>query len=104
MIDRDTIVGTWTHAHEEDHDDVQVFRPGSHPLPPSRGRETFTLHANSAVVAAFPGPDDRGESDDGTWSLEGDVLTIDRPGATSKYELVAADSERLELRPLYGTS
>ena len=93
--------GSWTHSHEEDQDDVQVWRPSDRPLPPARGRFSFTLHPDGSAVAGTPGPDDRGRtSDDGTWQLEGDVLRVRCPGWAAAYEVVAVDQDRLGLRPL----
>ena len=100
MPDRETLAGSWTHSHEEDHDDVQVFRPGDYAFPPSRGRQSFTLRPDLSAAAGLPGPDDRGlTTDDGTWQLEGDVLSVRIPGWEATYQVVAADSDRLELRP-----
>ena len=93
--------GSWTHSHEEDQDDVQVFRPSDRPLPPSRGRTSFTLHADGTADAGTPGPSDRGRtSEGGTWQVEGDVLTVRCPGWAAAFEVVAADPEHLGLRPL----
>jgi hypothetical protein len=93
--------GSWTHSHEEDQDEVQVFRPGDRPLPPSRGRTSFTLRADGTADTGAPGPDDRGRtSEDGTWQLEGDVLTVRCPGWVAAYRVVAADPDHLGLRPL----
>jgi hypothetical protein len=100
MADERALIGSWTHSHEEDHDDVQVYRPGDAELPPSRGRTSFTLRPDATAAAGLPGPTDSGlRTDDGTWSLAGDVLHVDCPGWGATYEVVAADPDRLELRP-----
>jgi hypothetical protein len=96
-----TLEGSWTHAHEEDQDEVQVFRPSDRPLPPSRGRTSFTLRPDGTADTGTPGPDDRGRtSEDGTWQLEGDVLTVRCPGWVAAYRVVAADPDLLGLQPL----
>ena len=95
------LAGSWTHVHEEDRDDVQVYLPSDRPLPPARGRTSFTLRPDGTADAGGPGPDDRGTtSEDGTWQVEGDVLTVRCPGWAATFEVVAADPDRLGLRPL----
>jgi hypothetical protein len=97
-----SLVGSWSHSHEEDDEGVQVFRPVDYDFPPSRGRESFTLRPDGTAVAGLPGPDDRGIStDEGTWQLQGDVLHIRCPGWAATYEVVGAASQRLELRPVH---
>jgi hypothetical protein len=94
------LVGSWVHSHEEDHDGIEVYRPGDFDFPPSRGRSSFTLRADSTAAAGFPGPVDSGSvTDDGTWMFEGDVLDVRCPGLAATYHVVAADPEHLELRP-----
>jgi hypothetical protein len=101
MPERGALVGSWTHAHEEDHGDVQVFRPSSHDFPPSRGRTSLTLRADSTAVGGLPGPTDRGDTTgDGTWELEDAVLRVHLPGWHATYEVATVDSDHLELRPL----
>jgi hypothetical protein len=95
-----SLVGSWSHSHEEDAEGVQVFRPTDYEFPPSRGRTSFTLRPDGTAVAGLPGPDDRGIStDDGTWQLQGDVLHVRCPGWTATYVVVSAAPRRLELRP-----
>ena len=103
MIDDAQLAGSWTHSHEEDHDGLELWRPADHPLPPARGRTTFTLLPDHRAVVGTPGPDDRGTTEGGTWSLEqrpdGDVLIVALPQWQATYLVVAADPEHLELRP-----
>ena len=101
MTDVSDVIGAWSHSHEEDHEGVQVFRPADRELPPSRGRSSFTLGPDSTAVAETPGPLDSGlTTDGGTWKLEGDVLSVDCPGWSATYEVLAADPDHLELRPI----
>jgi len=101
VTDRSVLVGSWSHSHEEDHDGLQVFRPGDDELPPSRGRTTLTLRADATAVAGTPGPADVGRlSDGGSWELDGDVLRVRCPGWTATYEVVSAEPAQLKLRPV----
>jgi len=89
----------WIHAHEEDSEGEMVFRPASHPLPPSRGRTSFELRPDGSFVESSPGPVDVPELSSGRWSLEGDRLVLraggDRPGHT--WRILKAEEDRLVL-------
>lgn len=96
----DDLLGTWIHSHEENRDGVQVFRPEEYMFPPSRGRASFALRADGSALTGQPGPDDRGVTANGTWEFDGTVLSVRSPVGTATYEVLAADKERLELRPV----
>jgi hypothetical protein len=89
----------WVHAHEEDREGVMVFRPASHPLPPSRGRRWFELRPDGSFLESSPGPVDVPETSEGRWSLEGDRLVFsagdDQPERV--WRVVAAEDDRLAL-------
>jgi hypothetical protein len=91
----------WVHAHEEDTGDTRVFRPASHPLPPSRGRRTLDLRKEGLLTQSQPGADDRRTRETGVWSLEGQTLTL-RSGSPAappdQLEIVALEKNRLVLR------
>lgn len=93
------LVGTWINSHEEGRDGVQVFRTAEYEFPPSRGRTSFTLLADGSAITGQPGPDDRGVTGDGSWKVDGTVLTIRSPGGSASFDVLAADSSHLELRP-----
>ena len=97
---REAVVGKWVHAHEEDGEGEMVFRPASHPLPPSRGRTSIELRPDGSYVECSPGPVDVPEEWTGRWSLEGKRLVLeadgDRPGHA--WEIAAAGDERLTLK------
>ncbi len=104
MTDEEQILGSWTHSHEEDHNEQQTFRPSSNPLPLARGRRSFTLLPGNRAVVGTPGADDRGVTYDGTWSIdhgsEGDVLKVVLPGWAETFLIVDASSEKLVLQPI----
>ena len=100
--DRDALQGHWVHSHEEDSDEEMVFRPATHPLPPSRGRTSFELRPDGSYLERSPGPVDVPVSARGRWSLEDGRLVLstedERPGHT--WEIAAADADRLAVRKL----
>lgn len=77
-----------------------VFRPASHPLPPSRGRTWFELRPDASFLESSPGPVDVPVKSGGQWSLEGNrlVLRADDDPAAHSWEVVAAEADRLVLR------
>jgi hypothetical protein len=58
---------TWLRAHEEESGPVRVYRPASHPFPPARGREGFTLHTDGRFDYLGPGRGDQPTTTTGTW-------------------------------------
>jgi hypothetical protein len=97
---KEALHGRWTHSHEEDSETETVFRPDSHPFPPSRGRLSIELRPDGTYVESAPGPVDVPERTGGTWTLEGDRLVLEaegeRPGHA--WEVTAAEGDRLAVR------
>ena len=71
-----------------------VFRPSSHPLPPSRGRLVLELRPDGTSVETAPGPTDAPVSTEGRWSLDGDSLVV----GDHTWHVVSAEADRLVLR------
>ncbi len=96
----DALHGRWVHSHEEDTNGEMVFRPATHPLPPSRGRTSFELLPGGAYVESSPGPVDVPEEARGSWSLEGDrlVLRADDDRSGHVWEIASAEDDRLVVR------
>jgi hypothetical protein len=97
---KDALQKHWIHSHEEDSGNEMVFRPASHPLPPSRGRTAFELRPDGTYQERSPGPVDVPEESTGRWSLEGDRLVL-RPEddrAEQAWEVKAVGADRLALR------
>ena len=92
--------GRWVHSHEEDTEEEMVFRPASHPFPPSRGRTSFELRPDGTYLERSPGPVDVPEESEGSWSLEGDRLVLGAEGQRSghAWEVKAAEVDRLIVR------
>jgi len=77
-----------------------VFRPASHPLPPSRGRTSFELRPDGTYLERSPGPVDVPEESEGSWSLDGDRLVLGAEGERSghAWEVRAVEADRLVVR------
>lgn len=97
------MVREWVHSFEEDSGDAMVFRPADFPFPPQRRpRTSIDLGPDGrARWAGGPAPDDRPVSDSGTWTFEGDELTLRLQGRPEeRYRVESVDEERLVLRKL----
>jgi len=94
---KDGIVGRWMHSREEDDDDRIVFRPDDYAFPPARGRSGFTLAKGGSVLTASPGPDDRLTEAEGSWSLDGDRLTIQSLVWSGVFRVESAQQDKLVL-------
>lgn len=95
-IDVEALQQRWTHSHEEDEPGRMVFRPGGWQFPPSRGRRSFELGPDGALLAARPGPTDRIVSTTGRWRLRSDgVLELEEQGRTSEMRLVEVAPDKL---------
>lgn len=89
-IDRSLLEGRWLHAHEEDTPGRTVFRPSTYPLPPSRGRRGYVLHADGHLERIGIARDDRGSVLVGSWQLAADGgLTLRLPGRADEVLEVA---------------
>jgi len=102
-IDRASLVGIWTHSHEEDQGDIQVFRSSGFNFPRSRGRSSYELRAEGSLGGYRPGPDDRHVPSTGHWDLQGNQLII-TPETESPvhYQVVSLEPGRMLVRPVTG--
>jgi hypothetical protein len=82
MVTLANIAGTWVHAHEKDHDGLNVFVSGTTSLPPSRGRKRLQFLPEGTFLEATASADDRMKGAHGRYSLSGNHLTLmyDEPG------------------------
>jgi hypothetical protein len=100
MRERDTeriVRRRWVHSREEDTDKEMVFRPAAFEFPPSRGRTSFELKPDGALLEGGIGPTDRPVETQGTWELEDDRLLLRRdPSETPRVMRIASvEDERL---------
>ena len=95
-INTEALQQRWTHSHEEDTPGRTVFRPPGWRFPPSRGRRSFELGPDGALIAAGPGPTDRTVTTEGRWRLRDDgVLELEQQGRTSEMRVLEVTPERL---------
>ena len=87
----------WVHSHEEDTDREMVFRPAAFKFPPSRGRRSFELKPDGALLEGRIGPTDRPLETQGTWELQGDSLVLHRGPleAPRVMRIASVDDDRL---------
>jgi len=91
----------WVHSHEEDAGGVEVYRPVSHPFPPSRGRRGFRLETDGRVEYDAIGATDRPQHLVGRWTADGPGLRLqfDSDGiAPIEIEIVSLQGGKLEVR------
>jgi hypothetical protein len=60
----------WTHSHEEDYDDVQVYHSSTFNFPLSRGRIAFEIEKSGIFIQYGIGPDDTKKKVEGNWTIE----------------------------------
>lgn len=93
---------SWLHSHEEDHDDVTVFRPEDHPFPPARGRRGMEFTPDGTFVDRPVGRGDAPGTVRGRWRQVGDrrVALSFEGGARPEriLEIVRCDEDVLEVR------
>ena len=94
--------GTWLHAHEEDHDDVQVYRPNTYAFGPSRGRTGFAFDHNGLFTQYDIAPTDGIEGRKGQWKAQ-DERTVrisldDKKEPDYLLEIVSLENNVLKVR------
>ncbi len=96
---KNALQGKWVHAHEEDTTEEIVFRPATHPLPPSRGRTSLELSPGGGYFERAPGAADVPEERGGRWSLDGDCLVLDAAAGEGRaLEIASVEDDRLALK------
>lgn len=87
----------WVHSHEEDTEREMVFRPAAFEFPPSRGRRSFELKPDGALLEGRIDPTDRPLETQGTWERQGDRLVLHRgPSEASRVmRIVSVEDDRL---------
>jgi hypothetical protein len=84
----------WLRSPEEEHGRERVYRPDGHPLPPARGREGLTFHADGRFTYRAPG---RAGSEAGTWRATADGVSVDVAGQVVPLRLTEVGDDVLRL-------
>ncbi|MBC6606513.1 hypothetical protein H8B13_06765 [Hymenobacter sp. BT188] len=96
--------GTWLHAHEEDTEDIEVYRPNTYSFAPSRGRTGFNFEHNGLFTQYDIAPTDGLEGRKGQWKAESEAvlrITFDNqeePGY--RLEIVSLEKDLFKIRRL----
>ncbi|WP_066910256.1 hypothetical protein [Millisia brevis] len=96
--DLSKLPGCWVEIREESTADRIVLRPDSADIPPARGRRQIDLIPPSELLVGHPGPTDATATRSGTWSAEGDELTLDGPGWAGCYGIAQLGEDILVIR------
>jgi hypothetical protein len=98
-ITRESLVGAWTHSHEEDDGEILVYRPSAWDFPPARGRDSLELRGDGTLARRNPGPDDRSVVNPGTWDLVGHRLGLYQSGTSEIFfDVDEVSDDRLVVR------
>ncbi len=99
-IEKTNLLQGWIHSHEEDSGETMVFRPESHPFPPSRGRYGFTLKPGGVMTGSGPSAADVPLSNNiGSWSVSVEDLFLKGSGEGRRhYKIEAVSKDKLVLR------
>ncbi|MDQ3973128.1 MAG: hypothetical protein M3276_02105 [Actinomycetota bacterium] len=88
----------WTHSHEEDTGDVEVYRPPGFAFPPSFPRRGFQINPDGVFARHGPGPSDEPVTVTGRWVAEAIRADFDDPGLGSEtLRILSYDQDRLTL-------
>jgi hypothetical protein len=90
----------WVHSFEEDHDDVEVYRPFDYEFPPARGRDGIEFSDDGSFTEWAVGRGDAREPVPGQWQTAdaGTVAVTTERGGEQVLELVQLSPDRLEVR------
>jgi hypothetical protein len=92
------LVGRWVHAAEEDADGIEVYRRGeAEDFPPRMYRQRYALLRGGRAEALVPHPADAHYLAAGSWSLDGDVLTVRYEGHVDRLRVVGVVGDALRV-------
>jgi hypothetical protein len=91
----------WGRSFEEDHDDVQVYRPADYPFPRARGRAAIELRPDGTWVEWAVGRGDAPTPYEGRWTPAGEARVRVALGEGERVlEVRSVGPDRLELAPV----
>jgi hypothetical protein len=93
----------WIHSHEDDRDNLRVYRPVNYDFPPARGRDALAFRSDGVYLRYPIAPTDGNLEVIGTWRL----ISPDQPFAielqlpnqsVNTVTIVSCSADRLELQ------
>lgn len=92
------LLGHWVHAAEEDAGGVEVYRRGEPEGFPARMyRQRYAFSEGGHAEALVPHPADAHYMAEGTWTLDGDVVTVHYGGRVDRLRVVEASPDVLRV-------
>jgi hypothetical protein len=92
----------WIHSHEEDTQDVRVYRPAGYDFPPARGRRGFEFREGEELIYYGIARADGSELFPGRWRIEEtDRVRIDVDNERVQpfiLEVISCNDETLKVR------
>ena len=99
---QECILRHWVHSHEEDTQDVRVYRPASYDFPPSRGRMGYQFREDGELIYYGIARTDGTEQSSGRWTIEETSrvrIDVDNERIQpSVLDVVSCDDEMLKVR------
>ena len=92
----------WQHSFEEDHGDIQVYRPAEFNFPPARGRSGLEFRPDGAYIRYAIGRGDAPAPQPGRWRMAApnrlEIQQQSTGAAEQSMEIVRVDDQILEIR------
>jgi hypothetical protein len=96
----DCVFQHWVRSHEEDTEELAVYRPSGHDFPPARGREGFEVRRDGTFIDHPIGAGDENQAIQGEWQPQGPGRLHVRSAALMPrtIEIVYCDDAVLKVR------
>jgi hypothetical protein len=99
---RHLLLGRWLHSHEEDTATESVYRPGSFPFGPSRGRRGFEFRPDGSCTSIGIAAQDGPAEEHCKWEVKNGkdlraILHFDS-GKDRIFRIASVDSDKLVVR------
>jgi hypothetical protein len=103
-ISSDLFDRTWIHSHEEDTNNIKVYRPNTYKFPLARGREGFEIKKSGHFIHHGIGPTDRTTKVNGNWTNpEPNIIKVEfgeeRP-TSFKIKILSSDNDVLKVEKI----
>lgn len=97
-INADNLIGEWVHSHEEDNENLKVFRLSTYDFPPSRGREKINLKEKGILVYTPISPNDSPKPYNGTWKIDKSELILEYDDKKKTFKIIETTNSILKLK------